>query len=148
MCVWCVSGRGDGSTQHATFDRPPMTTQPLTRRESSKLLACVRTMPPSDHWPDRPLPFHPERSEVCDWLAAQPDVRQWLFRIVQDRRLIRFDPETKRWQGVPSVAPDEPEGTAECEDPPPVRSLLRTEVRTQGPAAQAVHMQPVLEIDA
>lgn len=91
----------------------------MTRKQSSKLLACVRQMPPLDHHPDRPLPFHPERSQVCAWLIAQPDIRQWLFQIVQGRGLIRFDPESRTWRGVPSVTADASEGTAEGGRHPP-----------------------------
>ena len=73
-------------------------------KHNSKLLRVARSMPPLSHWPNKPEAFHILKSEVSEWLANQPDIRQWLFQTVHSRRLIIFDPQTRTWCGCDGAA--------------------------------------------
>jgi hypothetical protein len=70
------------------------------KKPLSKQLVIVRAMPPLSHWPDRTKPFDLRQSAVCKWLAAQPDVLNWLFGAVQQRDLILFDRQGRTWRGA------------------------------------------------
>lgn len=79
-------------------------------------------MPPLSHWPHKPEPFDPARSEVLAWLAAQPPLLAWLMGRLSERGLIAYDEASGCWQGVPvpEGQPDEPdrtEGLAKVEAP-------------------------------
>jgi hypothetical protein len=43
--------------------------------------------------------FDIERSAAAKWLVDQPDVLQWVFDAVRNRKLIVFNPETRTWRG-------------------------------------------------
>jgi hypothetical protein len=83
----------DVSTRHKA-GRPP--------RESAMEM-CVVTMPPLEHHKDKKAgaPFDLSKSAVCDWLMAQPEVRQWFFNYIRDRDFILYDPSTGTWSGNP-----------------------------------------------
>jgi len=61
-------------------------------------------MPLLDHWPDRPLPFTHERSEVLAYLADRYGFdlveAEKLFRSAKYAKVIRFNPATKLWCGI------------------------------------------------
>jgi hypothetical protein len=65
-----------------------------------KALDVARTMPSLSHHPDRSVPFDLSRSEVIQWLIRQPGIQQIVFDIVKEGKLIWFDEETGKWQGV------------------------------------------------
>ena len=68
-----------------------------TKRTISKYLAAARNMPPLPH---RNEPFQIAKSKVVQWLAGNADVLQWLFSTVVSKRLIVFDPASKKWSGA------------------------------------------------
>lgn len=61
-------------------------------------------MPMLDHWPDRPAPFDPDRSEVLGYIARTCDCDQAeaerIFRSAKYGKVIRFNPATKLWCGT------------------------------------------------
>jgi hypothetical protein len=59
-------------------------------------------MPELAHYVDRARKFRIEDSPVASWLAAQPDLRQWLFNSVATRGLIVFNKATGLWRGNPA----------------------------------------------
>ena len=75
-------------------------------RPKNDRLNCIRKMPELRHKiPGEP--FDIMKSEVVDWMAQQPEIRQWLFDKVADKTagkgnsiLITYNPERKTWQGV------------------------------------------------
>ena len=69
------------------------------RTPTSALLEAVTTMSPRQHWPDQSQPFDIQQSQITRWLQKQPDVMQWLFDTLRQRRLIVYDPETFTWRG-------------------------------------------------
>lgn len=68
--------------------------------KSPKLKSVVSKMPALSHWPDRSKPFAYSDSEIMRWLWSQHEVNHWLFSVLKDAGLIRFDPESKTWSGV------------------------------------------------
>lgn len=65
-----------------------------------KFLETLSSMPPLYHT----LPgseFDPEKSEVVNWMIAQPGFRLWLFSRMQNSERIAFDPQARKWHGVP-----------------------------------------------
>ncbi len=68
------------------------------KRKSSRL-NIARQMPELAH--SHPgTEFDVMHSEVCRWLVKQPEVRQWIFDIVQGRKLIAFNPDRGTWKGT------------------------------------------------
>lgn len=62
-------------------------------------LECVKKMPPLRHSiPGRG--FDIRMSEAAAWIASQPEVIQKMFNLAQNKKAIRYDPETGKWQGV------------------------------------------------
>ena len=66
-------------------------------------------MPRLDHWPDRPAPFKPERSQViafivdgygCDLREAER-----IFQAARDAGVIRFNPDARQWCGMKGGQP-------------------------------------------
>ena len=61
-------------------------------------------MPALDHWPDRPMPFEPERSQVLAFIVEGygTDLQEAgrIFQSVRDAGVIRFNPATRQWCGV------------------------------------------------
>jgi hypothetical protein len=70
-----------------------------TKPELSRLLQVATTMPELPHYPDRERRFHIQNSQAAAWLAAQPDLQQWLFNACAWRHLIVFDSATRTWRG-------------------------------------------------
>lgn len=64
----------------------------------STRLSVAMHMPPLYHTLPG-CPFAPEKSQVVEWLIAQPEIRQYLFDKVQ-KDFIVYNPVTKKWQGV------------------------------------------------
>ena len=60
-------------------------------------------MPELDHWPDRPSPFKPERSQVLAYIVEGYgcDLREaeCIFRAARHAGVIRFHPPTRTWCG-------------------------------------------------
>lgn len=74
-------------------------TKPRNRWSASR---CVRlddalTMPPLKH--KHGETFDWSSSEVCNWLMAQPRVRQYVFDKCNQRGLIVYNPDTGTWSG-------------------------------------------------
>ena len=78
-------------------------------RPLNSRLGCIKNMPPLRHkFPDEP--FDIMNSEVVNWIVAQPEIRQWIFDKVANKKgvvsagntdcLIVYNPETGKWQGV------------------------------------------------
>jgi hypothetical protein len=55
-------------------------------------------MPPLPHFAR--TGFDIMQSEVVDWLAAQPEVRQAVFNWCKNNGAITFDLTERRWRGV------------------------------------------------
>jgi len=65
------------------------------------MFRAVSKMPPCDHWPHGSgYGFDIMRSEVCQWLIAQPEARQELFNWCKRIGAITYDVETHTWRGV------------------------------------------------
>jgi hypothetical protein len=73
-----------------------------TQPELSRLLHVATTMPPLPHYADRERKFRIQDSQAAAWLAAQPDLWQWLFTACATRSLIVFDLATRTWRGNPA----------------------------------------------
>jgi hypothetical protein len=60
-------------------------------------------MPTLDHWPDRPVSFEPERSEVLAYIARgyRCDLHEAerIFQAARHARVIRYNPKTRLWSG-------------------------------------------------
>lgn len=64
-----------------------------------KHLECVKGMPPLHHSvPDSE--FDIRKSEVVMWLVREPEVLQWLFNSVMNKKAIVYDPESGTWKGA------------------------------------------------
>ena len=63
----------------------------------------LELMPPLDHWPDRPGPYHPETSEVLRFLVEgfgmTLDEAEKVFGSARKRGSIRFNRNTGLWYG-------------------------------------------------
>ena len=64
----------------------------------------VADMPALAHWPDRDQPFDYANSQVIAFIMARCDVSQKtairIFDSANQKGVIRFDQQTKRWSGV------------------------------------------------
>lgn len=76
---------------------------PLDKFAYNKHLEVAKKMPPLYH----KLPgeeFDIAKSEVVKWLITQPEIMQFIMDRVANRaeasRLITYDPDTGKWQGV------------------------------------------------
>lgn len=72
----------------------------MSKNKVSKLLDVAKRMPPLYHT----LPgeeFDVSKSEVIQWLIRQPDILSYISnRVRGDSKLIVYDWETGKWQGV------------------------------------------------
>lgn len=72
----------------------------MSKNKVSKLLDVAKRMPPLYHT----LPgeeFDVSKSEVIQWLIRQPDILSYISnRVRGDSKLIVYDRETGKWQGV------------------------------------------------
>ena len=69
------------------------------KKQPSKKLEFLRHMPPLRHSiPGRE--FDIMKSEVMDWIMAQPEIREYVFTKVTNFGSITFNNSTKTWQGV------------------------------------------------
>ena len=72
----------------------------MSKNKVSKLLDVAKRMPPLYHT----LPgeeFEVSKSEVIQWLIRQPDILSYISnRVRGDSKLIVYDRETGKWQGV------------------------------------------------
>lgn len=69
------------------------------KKISYDFLNGAKKMPPSYHTlPDRE--FDIMDSRVCDWLMADPAIRQKVFDMAVNRKVIVYDPETGMWKGT------------------------------------------------
>lgn len=66
----------------------------------SKAMLVACKMPALRHKTDKA--FDISKSEVVDWLSAQPEIRQALFDRYHDSGCILFDPDSKTWKGKDS----------------------------------------------
>lgn len=66
----------------------------------AKSLNVIRQMPELKHW-DKIQPFAWENSDVCKWIAGQPEVLAFLYNKAVYHELIKFNPERGTWEGVP-----------------------------------------------
>ena len=75
-----------------------------SRSPFAKIVPEMAKMPELSHWPDRPQPYTPERSEVLNWLAnlSGCDIigAQKVFDAARNKGLIAYDHTTKLWRGV------------------------------------------------
>jgi hypothetical protein len=76
----------------------------MKRKPQSKLLAVARQMPALQHT-IQGRPFRLEESPALNWLLAQPDLRNWLFRQLVAKKLIAFDAATQTWRGADACNP-------------------------------------------
>jgi hypothetical protein len=71
-------------------------------KRDTKMIACIRTMPPLLHL-NEGTGFNIADSAVVKWMISQPDVLQALFRMAQKSGAITFDASTGLWSGVRDV---------------------------------------------
>jgi hypothetical protein len=69
-------------------------------KHTTDKLNHVRNMPPLSHWPDQSRSFSIFNSEVVEWLCRDEAVMQWLFGMMQGRKLIKFDKSIGKWKGA------------------------------------------------
>ena len=66
-------------------------------------------MPELDHWPDRPIPFEPDRSQVLNFIVEgyRCDLREaeCIFRAARHAGVIRFNQLAKLWCGAKGDQP-------------------------------------------
>ena len=62
-------------------------------------LDVAKKMPPLRHSVPG-LNFDIAQSEVVGWLIKQPEIMQEIFDIARNRKVIIYNPETQKWQGV------------------------------------------------
>lgn len=72
----------------------------FSTRSSAKRIELAGHMPPLAHQPDPAQPFDIGKSEVVQWLMAQPEVQKYVFELFKDHRAIVFDPESGKWHGA------------------------------------------------
>ena len=70
----------------------------MPKRVNYDFLDCARKMPALKH--KNGNAFDITKSEVCAWLIKQPDVAQKMFDMAMNRKVIKYDPETGKWQGA------------------------------------------------
>jgi hypothetical protein len=67
----------------------------------------VARMPSLSHWPDKPLPFTKERSEVLHFIRLQCqvslDVAAQVFTSCSQNKIITFSKITRLWRGNNAV---------------------------------------------
>jgi hypothetical protein len=66
----------------------------------SPAMRAASTMPPLTHWLGRDQSFSITRSEVARWLAAQPEILQFVFNSMKNAGVIEFDLESRCWRGI------------------------------------------------
>jgi hypothetical protein len=66
-------------------------------------------MPPLNHWPDRPGPFAPDRSEILAYIvegfSCDIPMAEKIFQSARSKGVIRYNPETRRWCGCKGGQP-------------------------------------------
>lgn len=72
----------------------------MKKRRISNKLNVFREMPELYHkLPDQE--YDPEKSEVLQWIAKQPELMLWLMKnIGAYHNLIEYDKKTSKWHGV------------------------------------------------
>lgn len=71
----------------------------MSKKLNYDFLNCAKVMPPLYHT----LPnekFDIRKSRVIWWLMKQPEILQKIFDLAANRKMIYFDKETGKWQGV------------------------------------------------
>jgi hypothetical protein len=63
-------------------------------------LQVAADMPFRSHWPDLSKPFHPSRSQVIQWLLAQPSIQQWVFEKAKRHGFIAYHRSRGQWAGT------------------------------------------------
>ena len=71
----------------------------MVKRINYDFLNCAKQMPALAH-KNKNGEFDVKKSEVCNWLVKQPDIAQKVFNMAMNNRVIKFDSETGKWQGV------------------------------------------------
>jgi hypothetical protein len=74
--------------------------RPHAMNPHSPAMQAASRMPKLCHWPDDGGGFRIEQSKVCDWLVAQPEIRQLVFNLAKSAGAIQYDLETRTWRGV------------------------------------------------
>ena len=64
-----------------------------------KFLECTKNMPPLKHSKNETC-FDIQSSDVARWIMQQPEVMQKVFDMANRHGFIKYNPETKTWQGV------------------------------------------------
>lgn len=99
MCQY-VSMAGDLAVEELTVDGGQMTRYQTKKSKLKRVLGEVcKNMPALSHWPDREQPFSVDRSEVCQWLASHPMIKQLLYDAARESGAIVYDADTRTWRG-------------------------------------------------
>lgn len=62
-------------------------------------LDSAKNMPPMFH--NKPgQEFNINNSDVANWLVSQPEIKQKIFNMANYKKVIVFNPDTGKWQGV------------------------------------------------
>jgi len=84
-------------------------TRAQKKKLNDKVLAYLKSMPPTSHWPDRSQPFRRELSLLLDHIKrvahCDVDKAECLRNVATRRKAIIFDGETKLWRGNPKWMP-------------------------------------------
>jgi hypothetical protein len=120
-----AAGRGDGEREERkpTREETPDLRKAIKASESGyrTFWSALSRMPALSHWPNRPEPFDPSLSEIYRYLldqcrhllglddecgieeleAGDFQLLGRIFQAASKAGVIRFDQETKLWQGAP-----------------------------------------------
>lgn len=71
----------------------------MQKRKQSQKLSVAKNMPALHHTlPNQNFDIH--KSEVINWLVNQVQIRQFIFDVVSQNKLINYDTNSQRWVGV------------------------------------------------
>ena len=71
-----------------------------------------------DHWPgfDEDQPFDAMKSELCNWMVQQPEIRSYIVSRLRHLGLIRYDRESSTWKRVTGIVSKAKEAMAAGKD--------------------------------
>lgn len=71
----------------------------MKKRVYDKRLLVATKMPPLKRKASSFDAYDPQKDEVAQWLAQQPDVLSYLVDLIRRLGYINFDPNTHTWKG-------------------------------------------------
>lgn len=71
----------------------------MKRKLDYTFLDCAKKMPPLSH-SMQGQKFDITKSEVAQWLKEQPQIMQKIFNMAGNQKIITYNADTGKWQGV------------------------------------------------